>query len=837
MIPVWIINLAGKGAGPSTGKGIDRACLNRLLAAIPESKKSFWYYTEIASGIMTDEASCRLLLDELLSEGRACYNHFQEKGFVVNNLQVCIIGAVTEAATRTSFHLLPSLLRDFLPSILSGYVHRGIEITGLLFTPHNMNQAPVAERTECALFMEEMNTLVAQLDVDTYNRIVVFQDIQRPDVGERFYGELNERQLAELVFQLLLHLYYCDEKQPKIFDASELNKSGFYALGAASVYYDSREHKERKAFDLLKRLAEMMKDPSNVSEGDTDEMVAAKFPAISISADTVLERLKENCQGLNVDLKTLEALPDPHPVTAFYKAKLYITYFLDYLKFMPARALEFTRLYAHMLTKKLFGQIEENKQKLKEHFETVLGQYDRIFIDRDYKYPTFPQLIAAIEELKARFAKEKEQTQAAMNREERTVFEVPEYLSVYYQRFKSDEKELTEKEIAAKMREELRQEPTVMATLNRCLLLGTVMVFVLMPLLRYISPFIINLGDVDKYAFLWITFIFLSPFLYQFGIRLRRHFSRIRNYKRMLLARALVKVQQKASATLYTQTVTLYAEMIDACDSAILKYELIKEKLQVEERYLYTPEVPSTIFNQPLVEGSFNGKKMLLKPDVIGDDIRIEEVYVKLPDIRNDDYLKLLKYILKKTDTCLFNIPVDTDQMPGTEMQSWIDNVRRILYDRLKINETPCASKVVNDISQKFDAAIDLNPLFRMAWVNGVVTDSTSEKGCVIRSFQKLTDIPKDAFRVRYYEHDKGIESFVFVTTWSRPYVNKLDAKSICNAGVDLQDASIPFTTLLTCYYAQYKRKDNFYCLGDLRVSLTTEILRELELTINKMKS
>lgn len=837
MVPVWIINLTGKDTGVSTGKGIDLPYLKQLLTALPEENQPYWYYTEIASGPMTDEGSCRLLLDELLEEGRACYNHFQKNGFVVNNLQVCIVGAVTETVTRTSFHLLPSLLRDFLPSIQSGYVHRGIEITGLLFVPHNMNQTAAAERTGCALFMEELNTLVTQLDVDTYNRIVVFQDIQRPDIIDRFYRELNKRQLAEFVFQLLLHMYYCDDRQPKIFDASELNKSGFYALGAASIYYDSREHKERKAFDVLEKLVGMMKDPQNVLEGDTDEMVSMKFPAVSISADTVLERLKENCQGLNVDLKTLEALPDPHPVTAFYKAKLYISYFLDYLKFMPARALEFMRLYAHMLTKKLLGQIEENQQKLKAHFETVLGQYDRIFIEEDYRYPSFPQLKAALEELKARFEKEKEQAEVQMNREERTVFEVPDYLSVYYQRFKQDRTELTEKEIAAKMREELRQEPTVMAVLNRSLLLGMVMVFVLMPLLRYISPFIINLGDVDKYAYLWIPFIFLSPFLYQFGVRLRRHFSRIRNYKRMLLAQALVKVQHKASASLYKQTTTLYAEMIDACDGAIEKYERLEEALQVGDRNLCRPAAPPTIFNQPLVEGSFNGKKVLLKPDNTGDDIRIGEAFVKLPGIRDDDYLKLLGEILKNPGSCLFQIPVDPDEALEGKMKSWIDDTWRNLCDRLKINETTCVSKVVNDLSQKSDSAVDLNPLFRMAWVNGVITDSTSEKGCIIRSYQALVDIPKDTFRVRYYENDKEIESFIFVTTWSRPDINKLNSMAICDTGINLPDyGPLPFSTLLTCYYAQYKRKDNFYCLGDMKVPVTTGMLRELELTINKMR-
>ncbi|MDR2913813.1 MAG: hypothetical protein LBV74_03110 [Tannerella sp.] len=827
MIPVWIINLARES--------IDSSYLKQLHGELSGHKKSYWFYTELEAGLMTDESSCRLLLNELIMQGRACYNHFQEEGYVINNLQICIVGAITEPVTRTSFHLIPSLLREFLPSIQSKYVYRGVEITGLLFIPHNMNQAPAAERAECALFAEELNTLVVNLSVDTYNRIVVCQDIQRPDVGERFYGTLDKQRQTGFIFQLLLQLYFCDEQQPKIFDAQELNKSGFYSLGAASIYYDSREHKERKASGLLKKLAEMMKDPANVSAGDTEHMVSAKFPAASVSAETVLDRLKENCQGLNVDLKTLEALPDPHPVTNFYKAKLYISYYLDYLKFMPARALEFTRLYAHMLTKKIFGQIGQNMLRLKECSETILNQYNRIFTELDCAYPTFPQLKNALEELKVRFRREKERAERLMAREEHTVFEVPGYLSVYYNQYKSDETDVSEKEIVGKMKDELKWEPTIMSVLNRSLLLGTVMVFVLMPLLRHISPFIINLGDVDKYAYIWITFIFLAPFLFQFG-RLRRHFLRIRNYKRMLLAKSLVKVQQKSSEMLYRQALEFYTAMIKACDEAIGQYELIEQKLHVEEKRTYRPEVPGTYFNQSLTDGSFNGKKILLKPDVIGDDIRIEGSYVKLSGIRKEDYFRILKEMFKRPEACLFKVAGDSVEMIDKEVKLCLEEMEMILRDSLKINEWRSLAKMVNDLSQKFDSAIDLNPLFRMAEINGVITDSTSERGVVIRSYDKLLDIPKGLYNIRSNDQDKEAEKFIFVTTWSRPYINKLNVSSICDMEMKLPAGALPFSSLLTCLYAQYKKKDNHYRIGDVKVPVSTETLQQLELTINKMK-
>ena len=232
MIPVWIINLAQKN--------VDRIRLEQLYNELTGTVRSYWFYTELDVAPVTDEVSCSLLLNSLIMQGRECFNHFQKKGFVVHNLQICVIGTITEPLTRTSFHLIASLLKEFMPSMQSGYVHRGVEITGLLFIPHNINQASNSERAECALFMEEMNTLTGNQMADTYNRVVVCQDIQRPDIGERFYGGLNDRQQAEYVFQVLLHLYYCSDTQPKVFDSPEVQKPGYYSLLVASVYYDSR---------------------------------------------------------------------------------------------------------------------------------------------------------------------------------------------------------------------------------------------------------------------------------------------------------------------------------------------------------------------------------------------------------------------------------------------------------------------------------------------------------------------------------------------------------------------------------------------------------------------
>ena len=459
-----------------------------------------------------------------------------------------------------------------------------------------------------------------------------------------------------------------------------------------------------------------------------------------------------------------------------------------------------------------------------------------IFVEGDYKYPTFPQLKAALEELKKRFEKEKEQVERVLIREERAVFEIPEYLSVYFNKFKSEDKDTSLKEIAEKMKEKLKWEPTVMSTLNRSFLLGTVMIFVLLPLLSHLSPFIINLGDVDKYSYLWIGGIFLLPFVYQAAVRLRRHFLSIRNSKRMMLAKSLIEVRQNTSAMLYKEAADFYAMMIKACDDEIKKFDTLEKNLSVRTRRESATELPQTYFNQPLIEGSFGGRKILLKDDVIGDNIMLDGMFVKLSTFRNDDYFLLLNSILKNPEAYLFAIAGEDDMEIEKNIAVALEKIRSLLYEKLKIDDEQCLTKVINDIMQKDDTAVELSPLFRMAGINGIITDSTSDKGSVVRCYNRLLFQPKEAAGAVYYENDKEAKPFIFVTTWSRPNSNKLSAKALCDAEAAMPKGPLPFSTMLTCLYAQYKRKDNYYCIAGIKAPVTTEELKQLESNINKMK-
>lgn len=803
MLPLWIINLTEDTSGKEMLKG--------LIGQLSGGQYPYWYYSEIEAGEIDGIESCSLLLDELREKGRSCYKFFQQKGYIITNFQICIIGNAAERRTRSSFQLLSALLRELIPSIQGEYVHRGVEITGLLLVSHKLLYLPYEERSQCGLFLEELNTLTQELKNNYYNRIVVYQEIQRPD--QRYYPELDGNQLQELLFQYLLHLYYIEKDKTKVFDKQRDN--GFYSLGVASLYYDSREHKETTLYKLLREVIAELKDPGNLSVEQAEAFVLEKFPRKRISGDEILEKLQADCNGLDIDIRDLEGDPDPHPVWNFNKVKLYLSYYLDYLVYMPARASEFTKAYARLLSGKLSLKIQKNRETLFEKTKSILQQFDEIFQHPYTRFATFAQVKESFEVLKGRLEEEKKKIETHSSRGQREVFEIPGYLKTYYDEYKAERKQYSEKELLNRMKLTLQSEPTLLSLLSRCFLLGTVSIFVIIPLLREISPFIIDLGDVAKYEVAWIIFFFFLPF-FLYGMRFRRRFLFVRKQKRMLLAQALVDVQVKASVTLYNEAKAFYGQMIQACDDTWKQYEAAMENIKAQKTGRMLLDIPSTLFNQPLIEGVFKDKNILQEGKVVELEISLRNSMKNVSSLVKDDYLGLLKELF--AEPAYSPLFINSGQF------------KELVGEKLKQNKEHNISRLLNDIIKKDAQQLSIAPLVSMAGVNGIVTASTDRKGMMIRCPEKIIGLFDTNLPEWQEDNTYQTEPYLFVTVWCKAE-NKLNIKQCCNMEEldSFQPQQIPFSTLLTCLFAQYKQKNNRYWLADKKVPVTTEQLHELE--------
>jgi hypothetical protein len=802
MLPLWIINLTEDTSG--------KEVLKELIGQLSGGRYAYWYYTEIEAPPVDGIESCSLFLDELREKGRACYEFFQQEGYAISNFQICVIGNAAEERTRSSFQLLPALLRELIPSIQGEYVHHGVEIAGLLLASYKLLYLPAEERSQCALFLEELNTLAHELGNNYYSRIVVYQEIQRLD--QRYYSELDNRQLQELLFQYLLHLYYVEKDKTRIFDKQP---AGFYSLGTASLYYDSGEHKEATLYKLLVKMIAELKDPENLSVEQAEAFALEKFPRERISGDEILKRLQAGCNGPDIDIRELEGDPDPHPVWHFNKVKLYLSYYLDYLAYMPARASEFTKAYARLLSGKLSLKIQKNREGAVEKTKSILQQFDEIFSCPYIRFTTFAQVKETLNVLKRRLEEEKKKIEARSLREQKEVFEVPAYLKTYYDACKAEPDRYAGKELLDRMKATLQSEPTLLSLLSRCFLLGTISIFVVIPLLREISPFIIDLGDVAKHEVLWIVFFFFLPFLL-YGMRFRRRFLFVRKQKRILLAQALANVQAKASVTLYNEAKAFYDRMIQACDDTWKHYETVMENITAQKTDRLPLDIPATLFHQPLIEGAFENRNVLPDEKAIELEITFRDSLKKASSLIKDDYLNLLKELFADPDHS--PLIIDSTQLKELAGGKLIQRRERNI------------SRLLNDVIKKDARALDIIPLVSMAGINGIVTATTDKKGMIVRCREKIitlfdTNLPEWQEDTTY-----RTEPCLFVTVWCKAE-NKLNIKQFCNKEEldPFQPEKIPFSTLLTCLFAQYKQKNNRYRVAGEKVPVTMERLQALE--------
>ncbi len=209
MLPLWIIDIGSCAA--STKK------LQELLKSTGEELRPYWHYYHASNKEVEDAASCKQLIDELVTDGRNCYNTYIKEGYKIGNFQIVIIGAADERRSQQVFAPLAGLIRDHLPRIIADHANLGVEITGMLYVPSTVNQLDsVQERTNVAMLLESLNMLNERLGARHFNRLIVYQDVQYK--GVRFYPGLNTEQRTELLFQMLTNLFFVSANSERIFD-------------------------------------------------------------------------------------------------------------------------------------------------------------------------------------------------------------------------------------------------------------------------------------------------------------------------------------------------------------------------------------------------------------------------------------------------------------------------------------------------------------------------------------------------------------------------------------------------------------------------------------------
>ena len=804
MLPLWIIDLGSSAA--STEK------LQNLLAETGKELTPYWHYYHIEDRDVPDTVSLKALVDELVADGRNCYNTFLKEGYKVGNFQIAIIGAADEKLSQQVFAPLAGLIRDNLPRVIADHANLGVEITGILYIPSRVNQLDeVQERTHVAMLLEDLNMLNEQLGSRHFSHLIAYQDIQYK--GVRFYPGLDTEQRTELLFQILANLFFASAKSERLFDKTG-SGSGIYSLGVASVYYNSEQHHAFELKKLLDKLVAEFKDEENFDQGYADKLVLEILTDDVMNPEVVSARFREACSSTDVDLKKMEGEADPHPVWDLFRSDLIPSYYKKFLKYMPARLASFMQSLSYILLTRFSGIIRKNREGAVGRMIPLLHNiYRKVFMDAAAGYATIAQVEAVFKAVKDYLLKKREAVSLMIYE----IVPVPKYLRNDYDKCESDGEANKPSTILENIKKNLKKEPVVLSLLVRCFLLGVLLVFTLVPVLRVLSPNIINLGEIATIEWLWIPILFFLPLIIEFFIKLRRHFKRLRRLKYRLLAATLLAVNKRLSQFLMEELNTFYDALVKECDAQLELLAAFRESMTVPDAVAGKGVFPQTMFNQPLLGGSFCGEKMLEDETVSEAKLRVKDEELHLSELQKEDLIGLLKGSFKKPET-LDATDLSDSKEPSEHAVTFVSILKNLFSQELLINTAENIGSMFSILGKK----VDVSPFEKMAGVNGMLFSVSSNNKPVL----KITNVPQ-LFETASVISDDSTADYALLTYWQK-ITPIIQSQLVCNCSLDKLPA-LSFADKLSLYYGYYRQRNLAYALAGCPIRIPKEEMEMLD--------
>ena len=808
MLPLWIIDIGSSAV--STRK------LQNLLGETGETLKPYWHYYHVEEISVSNIKDLRVLIDNVVADGRACINSFIKNGYNVGNFQIVIIGAADEKLTQQIFAPLAGLIRDNLPRIIADHANLGVEITGIIFIPNTINQLDdVQERIKVAMLLEDLNMLNERLGSRHFNHLVAYQDVQYK--GARFYPGLNEEQRTELLFQILTNLFFLSAKSERLFDKIGSN-GGIYSLGTASVYYNSEYHHAYELKRLLDKLVTQFKDIENFDQIYAQRIVHEVLQEDVVCPDEISERFREECSSSDVDLKKMEGDADPHPVWDLFCSDLIPAYYHKYLRYLPARLNNFMQSLYYVLLTRFSEIIRKNRKNAVNRFIPLLHNfYRKVFLDSSAFYATIAQIEAVFTTAKDYLIKKREEIKFVSYE----IVPIPQYLRNDYNKCKTDDRKNKPSSILEDIKKSLKKEPIVLSLLVRCFLLGILLVFTIIPLLRFLSPKVINLGEIATIEWLWIPILFFFPLIIEFFIKLRRHFLWIRRLKYRLLASTILSVNKRLSEFLVEELRAFYDDLVDECDKQLSLLAQFRENMNVPETNTGIGVIPRTMFNQPLLGGSFCNEK-LLEESVSEAEIRVNDNILRLSELKKEDVVCLLKNSFRQPET-LDTIDLSDSKDPAEHANLFISVIGHFYGPELRIHTADNIGSMLSSLGIK----VNYSPFKKMADVNGMLFSVSSNNKPVLR----IPNVP-DELETMNILIDDSTPDYALLTCWQK-IVPCIQSRLVCNCSLNPLP-KLSFADKLSLYYAFYRQKDLAYALAGSPIMISKQEMDKLDKQIKE---
>ena len=818
MKPLWIIDMR-------EGK---HSRLEECLAFINQQKGRNWIYTRFDKEPITNLGSYVKAQNELLKEARTQINALlQQSGLNTGTFPVCVLGDITSERTRSFVPFISILLKRKWSTVLPTHIGIGVSVGTFIYIPTDVNQHETDKQRKYAAFLEELNLLHTQTPAEMYDYIVPYGDIQ--PIGKQAYPKLDTCRREELLFQYLLNLYYTGSS-----DKLPITPPGgsklFCNLGAASYFYDADYTRKQIAQQILKQMltlfrrkTEEMNPESEVfskMQAETKRLFETGFMPEFMTYQSVQPAIACTEADITVDLEKMDQAEGLHPIFHFWKPLLYPTYYLRELKFLPARLNEYLQFYIQSLRQKVSAHLQSNKGNLFEKTRQVIDNLLVTFWESpDYKYKTLGQVEEFLRKVIDCTEAEKKRMKMQTAIQEVSPVVIPQFLQSHVEEIKNSKGSITLQSVLDELKATLQKEPSFLGAMVRCVLVGTAGIFCILPLLKLLSPQIINLGKVAQHESLWIALIYTIPFIYTLWWVFRRHFKLVRNLKNRLWAFVLCQLKEQMAIKLTEESVQYYNLLKEYCGQKLTDCESLRQQY----------EVSFSVNSEKFVETFFNrsADEFITDKSLVEEQLEVEgHEYVNAGKLTDENKYYLLANSIAQVGGSIFAPLPETETEQKQKVAQDMAQLFELLQKRFADNENTEIHRLIEHCARSFDwqSCIDL------AYPVGIFVDNISQdEECIFRITRSM--LLPDELRKGDWEIDaEGDKGILFTTVFK--YVDELLISRFLNEEAAKSHPAADLTVELACYYAFYaKESKQAGRMGTLIVS--NERLRE----INKVLS
>jgi hypothetical protein len=356
-------------------------------------------------------------------------------------------------------------------------------------------------------------------------------------------------------------------------------------------------------------------------------------------------------------------------------------------------------------------------------------------------------------------------------------------------------------ETLEQLKDLLSKEKTLMATVARCVLFGIVCVIGGFPILKFLSPDVLNLGDVVKFWPLWYLLLFCIPFLIQF-VSFWLYQRKKRNLIHLLKTYYTHDAYARIANRMESEVVAFYDKMIELIGEYHKRCQEIRKEVNI-----ITPDpdikllFPQTMFNQPLNGGEFCGEPMISKSEVERCRIKVNGKPEQVNHLTSEQYHILIHHFkdgfaklfsgISITDSLARaydeeagdNVFIGRDKIIAAKQEQWQqtkidfnmelrDYIRKSMCDRL----FPTIGDKLLQYKAKTDRTDTLEFMIAMAATNGEFSSHSDTEYADVKANKDINEqvlqyLPT-CTKTQFSEYDELYQRYLFITRW-RVY-NKL---------------------------------------------------------------